>query len=259
MANHTLNILKIENKEDFKKIVNKHIVYKEDEEKDIFDFETIIPMPKSLDVTSTSSFDYIIPYFDKKLLKEEWIKINRDKISSDILFCEALKISKEHFKKLNDKELIQLIDNNIDRISNFTSINFNLAKQYYDNLKEYGYRDWYDWRLDNWGCKWNSYELNIIEDKGIISFETPWSPPKGIFQKLIELYPNMEMNLIFLDEGYLYAGELSYSKDSGLKEIDYKEIANSEEDYNQIIENHIKSLDDIDEEELIEFGIKDIK
>ena len=43
---------------------------------------------------------------------------------------------------------------------------------------------WYDWRLQNWGTKWNSYDFELddeSESKLQVRFLTAWSPPHEIF------------------------------------------------------------------------------
>ena len=55
------------------------------------------------------------------------------------------------------------------------------------NLKKYGYKDWYDFCIDKWGCKWNADDTDIYES--VISFETPWSSPDRIFTELSKHVP----------------------------------------------------------------------
>lgn len=43
--------------------------------------------------------------------------------------------------------------------------------------------NWYFWRLENWGTKWNSQRTKIIDNQHIL-FETAWSMPHEIFLAL---------------------------------------------------------------------------
>ena len=49
---------------------------------------------------------------------------------------------------------------------------------------------WYDWRIQNWGTKWeittDEAYIDIQENQIRASFATAWSPPTGIFDKLVE-------------------------------------------------------------------------
>ena len=66
----------------------------------------------------------------------------------------------------------------------------------------YGENNWYDWRLGNWGTKWNSYgyteNTTFQDDK--IKFLTAWSAPHPILQKLSEMYPDVKMKHEWADE-----------------------------------------------------------
>ena len=49
---------------------------------------------------------------------------------------------------------------------------------------EYGASNWYDWRVENWGTKWNSYDFELDDEsksKLQVRFLTAWCPPKEIF------------------------------------------------------------------------------
>ena len=66
----------------------------------------------------------------------------------------------------------------------------------------YGKNNWYDWRLGNWGTKWNSYgyteNTTFQDDK--IKFLTAWSAPHPILHKLSEMYPDVKMEHEWADE-----------------------------------------------------------
>ncbi len=48
---------------------------------------------------------------------------------------------------------------------------------------------WYYWKIDNWGTKWNSYNIEVesnFDDELTVSFDTAWAPPIEIFKKIKE-------------------------------------------------------------------------
>ena len=48
---------------------------------------------------------------------------------------------------------------------------------------------WYYWKIDNWGTKWNSYDVEVesnFDDELTVQFSTAWCPPIGIFEKIKE-------------------------------------------------------------------------
>lgn len=46
---------------------------------------------------------------------------------------------------------------------------------------------WYDWRVENWGTKWDiKYEYLEVDDDDtlIVKFDTAWSPPDKVFDAM---------------------------------------------------------------------------
>ena len=73
---------------------------------------------------------------------------------------------------------------------------------------EYNPQGWYEWRLDNWGTKWDIYETHctrIDANTLQLNFLTAWSPPIPVFDKLTDM--GYEINARYLDEGWMYIGE----------------------------------------------------
>jgi hypothetical protein len=71
---------------------------------------------------------------------------------------------------------------------------------------------WYNWRVHNWGTKWDCYDLTISEDdmpNGFeASFNTAWSPPEDIFNALNEKYEGMSISWFYDEPGMEVAGYL---------------------------------------------------
>lgn len=71
--------------------------------------------------------------------------------------------------------------------------------------------DWYSWRLDNWGCKWNP-EINLFDtyNDGLsirLGMLTPWSPPREFFIGLTEMFPSANVLMTYLEEGMGFCGK----------------------------------------------------
>lgn len=90
--------------------------------------------------------------------------------------------------------------------------------------KKYGSKDWYDWSINNWGCKWDAREIEIMESdleimesypKEIcLRFDTPWGPPTDFYTKLANDY-KVELNATYTEEGMSFFGKWqSIVKDS---------------------------------------------
>lgn len=83
-----------------------------------------------------------------------------------------------------------------------------------ENTKTYGYPDWYEWSVNNWGTKWNAYnhwqfedvEDVVLEEIDQIGFQTAWSPPLPVIKELSRL-TGESLRLTYYDEGWMFGGE----------------------------------------------------
>ena len=76
---------------------------------------------------------------------------------------------------------------------------------------ETGYPDWYEWSLQNWGTKWNSYWFAWVSAEPIaFSFCTAWSFPHPIFAKLAALHPELTFDCTYVDEMGNFDGRSVY-------------------------------------------------
>lgn len=132
----------------------------------IFDFNRIIPMPEELIISENSYTDFF-----SKLEKYRLLDL------AHIFRKECEKLEGTSFKS--------------DAIAGLL------------NYLNYGYVSWYYWSIENWGTKWNSYEIEYINDNQV-TFQTAWEFPKPIIQKLSELYPELTIIAEYYDEDFGY-------------------------------------------------------
>ena len=68
----------------------------------------------------------------------------------------------------------------------------------------------YDWCIDNWGTKWAASEQDgdVLEDEAHLVFDTAWGPPVGIYNKLVEKYPDLSITWFYKEEGMEISGWL---------------------------------------------------
>lgn len=56
------------------------------------------------------------------------------------------------------------------------------------NIEQHGYKDWYDFSVNEWGTKWDvggaGYEAQDIPGGLILTFESAWAPPVAAYDKL---------------------------------------------------------------------------
>jgi hypothetical protein len=75
-----------------------------------------------------------------------------------------------------------------------------LSNQY---KKDFGYDNWYDWQINNWGTKWNAYSIRKISEN-IIEFDTAWSTPVDVMEKLSKKFSDVEFQIEYADEDFGY-------------------------------------------------------
>ena len=73
-----------------------------------------------------------------------------------------------------------------------------LGKQAFHNIREFGCPTWYEWRIQNWGTKWNASGAEVLD--GRLSFLTAWNAPKPILEKLSQMFPSITIHHVWADE-----------------------------------------------------------
>lgn len=72
---------------------------------------------------------------------------------------------------------------------------------------------WYEWRLENWGTKWDLSDMDeeeIIPEDGYCrwSFYTAWGPADGICTILRDKFPDLHISWFYHEPGCEIAGYL---------------------------------------------------
>lgn len=70
-------------------------------------------------------------------------------------------------------------------------------------IRKFGFNDWYDWTWENWGTKWDAYNVKLIQPNIHTLeyyFTTAWNGPDKIKQRLESIFDNINMNWICADE-----------------------------------------------------------
>ena len=82
------------------------------------------------------------------------------------------------------------------------------------NIKKYGFKDWYSFRLANWGTKWapEVENMNVSPSGRLVGmfFSSAWTPPCGIIDQLAKMFPKCLFALSFFEGGAGFAGRASW-------------------------------------------------
>lgn len=166
MPNHVTNILKTSQ--------SVLAVLKSDQQ--LVDFSRIIPMPESIKDTQSNGDAHLV-----ELLNGEHDLTRK----SDDILCNLILAN-----VLRDLESGGISKWPRDRFCNFLRM--------LQNYRDYGATDWYRWSCKNWDTKWNAYSIESI-DEGV-KFETAWSAPHSIIEKLAKMFPNEKIQHEWADE-----------------------------------------------------------
>lgn len=138
-----------------------------------------------------------------------------------------------------------------------------LERKTAENVAKYGYGNWYDYCVGEWGTKWDVGDQgcsDIHPDGQMLhtSFDSAWSPPVNAYAKLEAL--GFRVNAMFYESGMAFAGTYSDGNcdDFSLEGMSADEI---ERDYPELdeafcISESIREYEADQEEELTEW-IKD--
>ena len=139
-----------------------------------FDFNKVVPMPEELDIASSSSGEYGMRYL---ILKDKHLISWTD----------------------DDRSFMERMEKQKEKNPNRFNEDIKLGKKYLRNISKYGYKDWYNFRCDKWGTKWNSSEAEWIADD-CVEFETAWGFCHPIVKKLSEMFPDVAIEAEWSDE-----------------------------------------------------------
>jgi hypothetical protein len=78
------------------------------------------------------------------------------------------------------------------------------------NLEQFGFKNWYDWNIGNWGTKWDLDvdidDFNTTDTEVLFSFESAWSPPQLAISALATKFNKLTIRHSFFEEGVGFVG-----------------------------------------------------
>jgi hypothetical protein len=83
-----------------------------------------------------------------------------------------------------------------------------LHEQTMHNLSTYGYANWHNWCVNEWGTKWdvgNDGECQDVENGLQLTFDSAWSPPIEAYKRLEE--QGFHIEAMYYEPGMAFCGE----------------------------------------------------
>lgn len=199
MPNWTRNVIIVKNEEKLEEIIQKHCPINKKSGMPEMDFNTIIQMPKEMNIEyGSKSNDGLSLYLAKINPNIHFYGSKKDKLSQEE-YKELSGLLKEHSWITNlkpmDKTRLQSLQKQYK--GKLTGV-LSLGKKCVQNIKKYKAMNWYEWSVIHWGTKWNAFDTFINGSE--LSFNTAWDPAIPAMVELSRLHPGLPIAMLFADE-----------------------------------------------------------
>jgi hypothetical protein len=156
-------------------------------------FNKVRPMPEELNIVSGGGADIASEILQGHNPTYEWFLARRDSLGFPARLAQS--------KKVN---LLALHKHyGVDAVVG--------GLQYIKNIAKFGCPSWYEWRIINWGTKWEvgdegpcieTDEPTFLE----LQFDTAWGPAVVVYAALVAQNPDLDFEGWFLEAGNNFAG-----------------------------------------------------
>lgn len=106
-----------------------------------------------------------------------------------------------------------------------------LEEQEKKNVEEFGFKNWYDWNISNWGTKWDVDaevdDFGNLDGQVIMCFQSAWSPPQKAISLLAEKFNKLNIRHSYIEEGVGFVGYDEYADGKLTNEV-YNEDSGSD-------------------------------
>lgn len=168
-----------------------------DKQQIYIDFNKIKPMPEALNIESGSRSNEALELY------VEYLKELADAAELSLLLSsrgtDAIKRRLDH---LSEKQAV-IHEKDPDL--------FSFGEKVFANLRDYGTPTWCEWRIENWGTKWNAANQTRI-DEATIQFDTAWSGVPELMLELSRQHPAVVLSYKYAEERWgANTGEFVFS------------------------------------------------
>jgi hypothetical protein len=100
--------------------------------------------------------------------------------------------------------------------------------------------NWYTWRLNNWGTKWDANVFHITENDNelVVDFDTAWGPPIELYEHMLK--DGWEIEAVYYEPGMGFVGQFRGSGDVVWDNDSYEWNYDAEEPFKHIPEELVE-------------------
>jgi hypothetical protein len=92
--------------------------------------------------------------------------------------------------------------------------------------------NWYDWSLENWGTKWDlnqEYDETRVyytegDSEGGLNYLTAWAPNRDFWRTVSKRFPNLRIDLRYIEEGMFFIGQEIIQNGETLDEVYFNDV-----------------------------------
>lgn len=204
---------------------DKDLIYRIKQFIDHMNFNTMVPMPETLNIESSNKADIALQiylHYAYNVFNSHLYPLPKYLMELPVLDKDGNVVPSEEFDKnmssfsLNPHSVLGYPSQDTSYLYTQSDASLRCRGDLYvlghimfDNMRMYRAKDWYDWRINNWGTKWNSSHVieNLINDTIVYclmyDFDTAWNSPEPIIDRILYYYGNgkVRINYIYGDEG----------------------------------------------------------
>ncbi|MFH7767529.1 hypothetical protein [Acinetobacter sp. BSP-28] len=157
-----------------------------------FDFNNVIPMPESLNIESGTLTDAALAFYLTQGLTKAITRDQIEKYFNDGYFSNKFD---DADRAINSAK--RCVDKGLYSADHLLEI----GKKVVLNIETYNCQTWYEWSHENWGTKWNAYDIEVTDKS--VEFDTAWKSPTPVLEAWISKF-KLNCTVKAFDEGHCF-------------------------------------------------------
>jgi len=161
---------------------------------------------------------------------KEFAKDDKELLSADKFIPYPEKYKKQDEIAHRNNKLQEDLADKLEKQGKSRTDAWQEANKKYPRMKDGYNQGGYSWCCDNWGTKWGFYNVELVEENYqqgkddkyselFYNFNTAWSPAIPVIKKMGKMFPLLEFDLRYFEQGAGYNGMLLIVKGKVEKDL----------------------------------------